>query len=121
MKLISQVAKLSETPTHTIRYYERYGLFKGKKDPHKTSNNYTYYDEEVLDKLELIKEAKTIGFSLAEIKRLVDAWYGKRLSVEKKKEILAAKSREIDQKIAHLKNMKKMLSEAAKYVEKEEC
>lgn len=121
MQLISQMAKRSDTPVHTIRYYERYGLFKGKKDTQTTSNNYTWYDEEVLDKLELIKEAKAIGFSLAEIKKLVDAWYGKRLSVEKKKEILLTKSKEIDDKIAHLKNMKKLLAEAVKYVENGAC
>lgn len=62
MLLISQLAKQTGIPVHTIRYYERYGLVKGKKDSSVKSNKYSYYDEEVIEKLELIKEAKESGF-----------------------------------------------------------
>jgi MerR family transcriptional regulator, copper efflux regulator len=109
MKLINQLSKETDTPIPTIRYYEKYGLFRGKRNPNVKSNNYAYYDSEVTEKLELIKEAKEIGFTLSEIKVLVDAWHSKRLSVQKKKEILQAKIGEIDQKIAHLRQMKKMI------------
>lgn len=121
MKLISQLSKETGTPVHTIRYYERYGLFRGKKNPAVTSNNYTWYEEEVVEKLELVQEAKKIGFSLSEIKVLIDAWHSKRLSVEKKKEILLAKIREIDERILHLKAMKKLIHEGIKSVENEGC
>lgn len=121
MKLISQLSKETGTPVHTIRYYERYGLFKGKKDPNTITNNYTWYEDEIIEKLELIQEAKAIGFSLSEIKVLIDAWHSKRLSVEKKKEILEAKIREIDERINHLKTMKKMIAEGIKDVERDNC
>lgn len=121
MKLISQLSKETGTPVHTIRYYERYGLFRGKKNANTTTNNYTWYEEDVVEKLELIQEAKKIGFSLSEIKTLIDAWHSKRLSVEKKKEILEAKIREIDDRIAHLKSMKKLIHQGIKDVENEAC
>lgn len=121
MKLIHQLSKETETPIPTIRYYEKYGLFKGKKDQGVKSNNYTYYDAEVCEKLELIKEAKQIGFTLAEIKVLVDAWHSKRLSVARKKEILQLKIGEIDEKIRHLKQMKKMIVEYMIDVEQLKC
>jgi MerR family Zn(II)-responsive transcriptional regulator of zntA len=121
MLLISQLSKMTGVPVHTIRYYEKYGLFKGKKDPHVSSNNYLRYNEEDVDKLELIKEAKDLGFSLSEMKSLIDAWYGRRLSVEKKTDILLDKIKEIDGKIAHLKRMKKMLGKAIAEVRREEC
>lgn len=121
MKLIHQLAKDTETPIPTIRYYEKYGLFRGKKDARVKSNNYTYYDDEVFEKLELIKEAKQIGFTLAEIKVLVDAWHSKRLSVERKKEILQAKIAEIDQKIAHLKQVRKTITDYMAEVEQLGC
>lgn len=121
MKLISQLSKETGTPVHTIRYYERYGLFKGKKDANVTSNNYTWYEEEVVEKLELIQEAKKIGFSLSEIKVLIDAWHSKRLSRERKKEILEAKIKEIDERIGHLKSMKKLIYEGIKDVENYDC
>lgn len=121
MILISQLSKKTETPIHTIRYYEKYGLFKGKKDNSVKSNNYTWYDDEVIDKLELIKEAKVIGFSLSEIKTLIDAWHNKRFSIEKKKEILERKMEEIDQKITHLRSMKKLIRQGIKDVEESNC
>lgn len=121
MKLISQLSRETGTPVHTIRYYERYGLFRGKKNATTTTNNYTWYEEEVVEKLELIQEAKKIGFSLSEIKTLIDAWHSKRLSVEKKKEILNAKIREINDRIAHLKSMKKLIHQGIKDVENNEC
>lgn len=68
MKLISQLSKETAIPIATIRFYEKCGLFKGKKIAETKSNNYAYYDEEVVDKLELIKDAKSVGFTLSEIK-----------------------------------------------------
>ena len=121
MKLINQLSKETGTPIHTIRYYEKYGLFKGKKDASIRTNNYTWYDDEVVEKLELIKEAKAIGFRLAEIKKLIDAWYSKRLSVEKKKAVLLQKMVEIDDKIQQLEAMKKMIEEGIRDVELYNC
>lgn len=121
MKLINQLSKETGTPIPTIRYYEKYGLFKGKRDATVKSNKYAYYDHEVVEKLELIKEAKEIGFTLSEIKILVDAWHSKRLSVDRKKEILQSKIAEIDEKIRHLKQVKKMIAEYMVDVEQLRC
>lgn len=121
MKLINQLARETGIPIHTIRYYERYGLFRGKKNATVTSNNYSYYDEEVAEKLELIKEAKEIGFTLAEIKYLLDAWHSKRLSIEKKKEALFKKIQEIEEKILQLKQVKKLLWEGVRDIENGVC
>jgi MerR family transcriptional regulator, copper efflux regulator len=113
MKLINVISKEAGLPIHTIRYYENYGLFKGKKNGN-GSAHYSYYDDEILEKLELIKEAKEIGFTLAEIKTLLDAWHSKRISIEKKREILREKIKEIDAKIRSLKAMKKLVTECMK-------
>ncbi len=121
MKLINQLSKETGTPIHTIRYYEQYGLFKGKKGGAVKSNNYTYYDAEVADKLDMIKEAKAIGFTLSEIKVLIDAWHSKKLSVEKRKQILLTKVTEIEGKINHLKGVKKKIAAMIKSVEGDEC
>ena len=111
MILINQLAKQTGTPIHTIRYYENYGLFKGKKNAAIRTNNYNWYDEEVIQKLELIKEAKAVGFTLSEIKGLIDAWYNKRLSEQKKKAILEKKMADIEKRIEHLQQMKQLIAE----------
>lgn len=62
-------------PVHTIRYYEKYGLFKGEKNNRMTTNNNTWHVKAIIEKLELITEAKSIGYTLPEIKSLIDARY----------------------------------------------
>lgn len=113
MKLINVISKEVGLPIHTIRYYENYGLFKGKKNGD-GSVHYSYYDDEVMEKLVLIREAKQIGFTLAEIKTLLDAWHSKKISLQRKREILREKITEIDEKIRALKAMKKLVKECMK-------
>ncbi len=120
MKLISQLSKETNIPIATVRFYEQYGLFKGKKNPANT-NNYTYYDDEVVEKLELIRDAKLAGFTLSEIKEVIDAWYSKRLSKEKKIAVLNRKMEQIDEKIKELKAVKKQIAVFIKEVEKFDC
>ena len=71
--LISELAKRTDVTIHTLRYYENYGLFSGEKDETVKTNNYKHYDESLIEKVQLIKEAKEIGFTLSEIKGLLDS------------------------------------------------
>lgn len=119
--LINELSKRTGLSIHTLRYYENYGLFKGVSDDKVKTNNYKHYDESLVDKIELIKEAKEIGFTLSEIKNLLDSWYNKRLSVEKKVEILNAKIREIDVKIRQLKQVRKFLADGIIDVRNGDC
>lgn len=121
MKLINQLSKETGIPIATIRFYEKTGLFAGKKKIDVKSNNYTYYDDEVIDKLELIRDAKSIGFTLSEIKELIDAWYSKRISKEKKLSILDDKLSQIEEKIKELKSVKKQIAFLKSEVEKFDC
>lgn len=119
--IINELSKKTGVSIHTLRYYENYGLFKGVSDEKVKTNNYKQYDEELVEKIELIKEAKEIGFTLSEIKKLLDSWYSKRLSVESKVTILKSKISEIDDKIKQLKQVKKYLVDGIKDVENGNC
>lgn len=119
--LINELSKRTKLSIHTLRYYENYGLFKGATDDLVKTNNYKHYDESLVEKIELIKEAKEIGFTLSEIKNLLDSWYNKRLSVEKKVEVLNAKIDEIDAKIRQLKQVKKFLVDGITEVRNGNC
>jgi DNA-binding transcriptional MerR regulator len=119
--LINELSKRTQVTPHTIRFYEKYGLIKGKRKEEVKSNNYLHYDEEAVYKLGLIRDAKLIGFTLAEIKKLIDAWFNKRISKTKKLEIISAKSKEIDDKIKQLKQMKKQIEVFKKEVEEFDC
>lgn len=81
--LINELSKRTGVSIHTLRFYENYGLFKGVSNENVKSNNYKNYDESIVEKIEIIKGAKEVGFTLSEIKKLLESWYNKRLSVEK--------------------------------------
>nr|WP_068890868.1 MerR family transcriptional regulator [Pedobacter panaciterrae] len=110
MKLINQLSKETGIPIGTIRFYEKTGLFNGEKKEEVKTNNYVYYGDDVVDKLRFIQMAKAVGFTLAEIKEVVDAWYKKQISKKAKIEVLDKKLLQIDEKIKELKAVKKQIA-----------
>lgn len=109
MKLIHQLSKETGIPIGTIRFYEKSGLFSGKPKKEVTTNNYVYYDDEVVEKLRFIQMAKAVGFTLSEIKEVIDAWYQRQISTSAQIEVLNRKLIQIDKKINELKAMKKQI------------
>ena len=65
---ISEVAKASGVGIETLRFYEKSGLLD---QPSRTESGYRLYDTAVLDRLDFIKRAQILGFSLDEIKRVI--------------------------------------------------
>ena len=118
---MSDLANLTQLSIHTLRYYEKYGLIKGTVNEAVTTNNYKQYDESLIEKIELIKEAKEIGFTLSEIKKLLDDWYDNKLSINKKIEVLTVKIAEIDAKMYQLGQVRQLLVEGIEDVKKGKC
>ena len=119
--LISELSKRSDISVHTIRFYEKSGLIKGKQNKDVKTNNYFHYDEEIVEKLLLIRDAKSIGFTLKEINQLIDAWYNDKFTKKNKLVILHKKIEIIDEKIKQLTAMKKLVLEFKNSMEKESC
>lgn len=110
MKLISQLSKETGIPIGTLRFYEKMGLFTGETKSEVTTNKYVYYGDEVVEKLRFIQMAKAVGFTLAEIKEVVHAWYKKEISKSAKIEVLTKRLLQIDTKMKELKAMKKQIA-----------
>ncbi|PKA99809.1 MerR family transcriptional regulator [Flavobacteriaceae bacterium MAR_2009_75] len=110
MKLIGQLSKETGIPIGTIRFYEKSGLISGQTNEEITTNNYVYYGEETVDKLRFIQMSKAVGFTLAEIKEVVDAWYKKQLTKSAKIEVLNKKLVQINDKMNELKAVKKQIA-----------
>jgi MerR family Zn(II)-responsive transcriptional regulator of zntA len=119
--LINQLSKRTGITAHTIRFYEKSGLIKGVRDENVKSNNYFHYDEETVDKLELIRDAKAIGYTISEIGQLIEAWYSNTFSKDEKLKFLDEKLVSLEQKIRDLKEMKKLISLYKKDVLNDEC
>jgi MerR family transcriptional regulator, copper efflux regulator len=119
--LIKELSQRTGITIHTIRFYEKSGLIKGKRLEGVTSNNYFHYDEETVEKLNLIRGAKSIGFTISEISNLIEAWYNKSLSTEEKLVVCDDKLLSIEKKINDLKQMKKLLNQLKKNILSLKC
>lgn len=110
MRLINQLSKETGIPIGTIRFYEKSGLIQGEKKKEVTSNQYAYYGDDAVDKLRFIQMAKAVGFTLNEIKEVVDMWYEKTISKKAQLEVLDKKLIQIDEKINELNAMKAQIA-----------
>ena len=66
---IGEVAKLSGVGIEALRFYEKNGLLDR---PGRTYSGYRMYDLSVLERLSFIKKAQLLGFTLDEIRELID-------------------------------------------------
>lgn len=66
---IGEVAKRSGIGIETIRYYERQGLLL---ESERRPSGYRQFDESTVERLGYIRQAKELGFTLAEIRELLE-------------------------------------------------
>jgi len=109
LMLIHELSKATGVSTHTIRYYHKSGLIQGKRNEQVQSNNYLHYDEETIDKLEFIRDAKSVGFTISEIARIIDSWHNKEFSKAEKLSILNGKLEALERKLNDILEMKKQI------------
>ncbi|MEZ4515749.1 MAG: MerR family transcriptional regulator [Chloroflexota bacterium] len=71
MLTIGELAKQTGLRTSALRYYEQEGLLLPAD---RTEAGYRLYAPESIDTVRLIQRAQRLGFSLTEIRTLMDAW-----------------------------------------------
>jgi len=119
--LINELSKKTGVTIHTIRYYENLGLIQGLSDENVKTNNYKSYDDNVVERLEIIADAKEVGFTLSEIRKLLESWYSTNSNRSEQVEMFKTKIVEIETKISQLKKVKKRLEKVCKELENGEC
>ncbi|ODU25294.1 MAG: hypothetical protein ABS95_00635 [Verrucomicrobia bacterium SCN 57-15] len=67
--LIGDLAKLAGVKTDTIRFYEKTGLLPA---PERKASGYRVYDEPAVRQVRFIKRAQALGFTLDEIRRILN-------------------------------------------------
>ena len=70
--LIGDLARRSGFSVETLRYYDRAGIIRPKRRNPETG--YRYYDDSALRALAFIRRAKQAGFTLGEIRRVLQAY-----------------------------------------------
>jgi DNA-binding transcriptional MerR regulator len=103
---IGELAKGLDLNTQTVRYYERIGLLP---KPERTESGYRLYGDEDERRLRFIKNARSSGLTLGEIKEVLAFHERGELPCVYVTETIAERSREIDRKIAELTKFKREL------------
>jgi len=65
---IGELAKLSAVTVQTVRFYERLRLLP---EPQRKDSGYRVYSEPDLKRLRFVRQAKSLGFSLNEIREIL--------------------------------------------------
>ena len=109
---IGRAAKESGVSVKMIRHYESIGLLPKAA---RTLAGYRVYGPNDVHMLRFIKRARTLGFSMADIKELVGLWKNKARSSAAVKKIAGQHIDELKRKIAELESMVSALEHLSRH------
>lgn len=99
---IGKLAKAAGVGVQTIRFYERKGIIK---KPAKELGGFRYYAADEATRVRFVKRAQELGFTLREVKEMLDLQSKRKLTGSEVKAKAQEKMAEIRGKIADLKAM----------------
>ena len=105
---IGKLARLAEVGVETIRFYERKGLLD---EPPRRESGYRQYPEDTVRRLRFIRRAKELGFTLKEIKQLLELRLepASRTTCEEVRRVAKEKLADVRDKIEMLQRMEAVL------------
>lgn len=103
---IGQLARRTELNVESVRYYERRGLIP---EPRRSKSGYRLYSQEAIARINFIKRAKTLGFSLSEISELLSLRVDPESTCRMVRTRAREKTADIESKIETLQDMKRAL------------
>ncbi len=107
---IGRLAKKTGVNVETIRYYERRELIP---EPPRLESGYRQYPQDAVARIQFIKHAKTLGFSLKEISELLSLRVAPNTTCGDVRRRAVAKIDEIDEKVRALRRIKMALKDLA--------
>ncbi|MFE4711388.1 MerR family transcriptional regulator [Paenibacillus sp. NPDC056722] len=108
MRIHVLAQKTGLTPP-TIRYYEKEGLLN-MRHVVRGDNNYRDYTEAAVEHLQLIKRVQAVGFTLKEIKAVMEEKEGSKLEISRSIELLREKMLEMDFRKIELEQAQALLA-----------
>jgi MerR family mercuric resistance operon transcriptional regulator len=106
---IGKLAEMSGVGVETVRFYQRKNLLRQPK----VNQGFRTYTEEDSQRIMFIKRAQELGFTLAEVKELLELNTKSRVTCGTVKMKTQEKLGEIEAKIADLNRMKFLLEKLA--------
>jgi DNA-binding transcriptional MerR regulator len=108
MLKIGDVARLSGIGIEALRFYEKSGLLE---KPARTGSGYRMYGREVLHRLAFIRQSQTLGFTLEEIRSIVEDARTGRSPCDEVREIVRHRLEELDERMREMRRYRKELAE----------
>lgn len=108
MLKIGDVSKRSGIGIEALRFYEKSGLLD---KPSRTLSGYRVYGPEVLERLTFIKQAQSLGFSLDEIKRVIEDAQTGQSPCDEVREIVSRRLEELDERMREMRRYRRELAE----------
>ena len=106
MMQIGRVAERSGVPAKTIRYYEEIGLIA---KPERTAGGYRAYDKQDVDILRFVSRARSLGFSIKDVRNLLALYADRARASADVKNIALEHVGEIERKMAELDSIRRTL------------
>lgn len=110
MITIGQAAKRSGISAKMIRHYEAIDLLPPSE---RNPAGYRLYNAQDLHTLGFIRQARSLGFSLEQIRQLLSLWRDRQRASADVKALAMAHIDELDQKIRDLQTMRNLLHQLA--------
>ncbi len=107
---IGEAAKVSGVNAKLIRHYESIGIIPKAS---RSDSGYRTYTESDVHVLSFVRRARSLGFSMKEIKKLVSLWRNKSRASSEVKAMALAHIEQLESKIKELQSMTKTLRHLA--------
>lgn len=108
--LIGTLATQANTTKDTVRHYEQLGLLKSRKRQ-AGSRLYTEFHPQCIERIELIKSAQAIGFTLTEIKNSLNDYYDGNLNLDEQLKVTRQKLQQVKKQQANINQMVELLAQ----------
>lgn len=108
---IGRLARKAGLGAETLRHYERLGLIRPAR---RSAANYRLYGPETERRLTFIRRAQALGFSLAEIRELLDLHHRSEAKAGEIKALTERRIEMVKTKIADLEHMRDGLNALAR-------
>ena len=106
---IGELARSAGVTAKAIRFYERKRVLPPAR---RAANGYRIYDADAVDMLRFIKQASSLGLTLAEIKEIITIRGGGRPPCEHVHRLLRDKASELDRKLNDLVEVRRRIAQS---------
>ena len=104
---IAELERRTGVSRHTLRYYEKEGLLL---EVARRGNNYRDYSEQSVQRVTMMRQLKELGFSLREIRDILDALRRDNINCEQGARLMADKRAAVLERIRQLQQLSELLA-----------